>query len=93
MKLVIGSLGRAINKGPIKAITDWFTGKTRGSLPRKIMAMWKNTARNFNKKIKLGQAWVKGITDWFSGKQRGSLPRKIMAIWKNTIRKVTKEIL
>ena len=92
MKLVIGSLGRAINKGPIKAITDWFTGKTRGSLPRKIMAMWKNTARNFNKKIKLGQAWVKGITDWFSGKQRGSLPRKIMAIWKNTIRKVTKAI-
>ena len=92
MKLVIGSLGRAINKGPIKAITDWFTGKTRGSLPRKIMAKWKNTARNFNKKIKLGQAWVKGITDWFSGKQRGSLPRKIMAIWKNTIRKVTKAI-
>ena len=81
MKLVIGSLGRAINKGPIKAITDWFTGKTRGSLPRKIMAIWKNTVRNFNKQIKIGKAWVKGITGFF-GEAKGSLGQKIKNMWK-----------
>ena len=76
----------------ILAVADWFTGKGKNTLPRKIMAMWKNAVRDFNKAMKFGKAWIKGITDWFSGKQRGSLPRKIMAIWKNTIRHATKAL-